>query len=144
MPEPHWSGYVGMVTGIIGAVLGIVSYRKTSAIKSLDLRIELKKDINTIHETINHANELAPKAYNSKLAAFSARGILNSSVRDKWERKHNDLAAQIERINGELPNQDVNLAKYSQTNLEKELVRIHKLQTTLDPIVSELESNLTP
>ncbi|MEW8001007.1 MAG: hypothetical protein AB2795_20895 [Candidatus Thiodiazotropha endolucinida] len=149
MSEPHWTGYVGMVTGCIGAVtgiagaiLGLISYRKTTKIKSLDLRIELKKDINTVHESIKHANELVPKAYNAELAAFSARGILNSSMRENWEKRHNDLSATIERISEELPDQDVILTKFSQAALETELVKIHKLQTELDPVISELESSL--
>lgn len=34
-----------MVTGIAGAIMGYVSYRKSSQIKALDLRIELKRAV---------------------------------------------------------------------------------------------------
>lgn len=52
MLDPSTDSYVGMVTGVIGAVtgvaggiLGYIGYRKTNEIKSLDLRIELKKEL---------------------------------------------------------------------------------------------------
>ncbi len=48
MAEPHWMGYIGMVTGIVGAftgiadaIMGYLSYKKSSSLKSLDLRLEL-------------------------------------------------------------------------------------------------------
>jgi hypothetical protein len=46
MPDPHWTGYVGMISGLSGAVLSVVSYIKSSSIKKLDLRLKLRKEIN--------------------------------------------------------------------------------------------------
>ena len=53
MTEP---GYVGMATGIIGAItgvagmiLGYVSYKHSNTLKSLDLRLELRKAVNDRH-----------------------------------------------------------------------------------------------
>jgi len=52
MAEPHWTAYVGIVTGAIGAVTGIagaimgfIGYRRSTAIKALDLRLDLRKGI---------------------------------------------------------------------------------------------------
>ena len=49
MTDPHWTSYVGMVadivgaiTGISGAIMGYISYRKSNEIESLGLRLELR------------------------------------------------------------------------------------------------------
>jgi len=44
MAAPNWVSYVGMVTGISGAIMGYISYRRSGQIKALDLRLELAKD----------------------------------------------------------------------------------------------------
>ena len=32
MAEPHWTSYVGMVTGAIGAVMGFIAYWRSNKI----------------------------------------------------------------------------------------------------------------
>jgi ribosomal protein L21E len=45
MTDTVWTGYVGMVTGIVGAVIGIAAYLRSNKIKKLDLRLELRKGL---------------------------------------------------------------------------------------------------
>ncbi len=39
-----WAGVIGMITGSAGAMIGILSHRKVSKMKSLDLRLDVKTE----------------------------------------------------------------------------------------------------
>ena len=66
MAEPHWAGYVGMVTGVIGAITGIagaimgyIGYRRSNKLKSLDLRLELRKSISDVLSPVKNEARIA-------------------------------------------------------------------------------------
>ncbi len=84
MSEPDWMGYVGMATGIIGAITGIsgaimgyVSYRRSNSLKSLDLRIELRKAINVAQSNLQQLEKLIEHANKSREAVASATAGLS-------------------------------------------------------------------
>jgi hypothetical protein len=66
MADSNWASYVGMVTGVIGAVMGYISYRRSNEIKSLDLRLEYRKSINDCVSAISKAEKLLPYANKSR------------------------------------------------------------------------------
>ena len=82
MTEPHWTSYVGMATGIIGAITGVsgaimgyVSYRRSNRLKSLDLRLELRKAVNELQSNFSQIEKLIEYANQSRVAVFAARGF---------------------------------------------------------------------
>ena len=63
--ELHWTAYVGVVTGVIdaitgitGAVLGYAGYKRSREMKTLDLRIEVRKTRNKAHVKVVQLIEL--------------------------------------------------------------------------------------
>src|SRR3990172_4173107 len=81
MAEPHWTAYVGMaagilgaITGISGAVMGFVSYRLSRNIKVLDLRLELRKLINEIEVSLARLPGLLDYANQSRQRVAAMTG----------------------------------------------------------------------
>ena len=94
MSEPDWIGYVGMATGIIGAITGIsgaimgyVSYRRSNNLKSLDLRIELRKSVNVAQSSLQQLAKLIEYANRSRQAVASAMGRYQSGMMEKWKQE---------------------------------------------------------
>src|SRR6266850_1567817 len=68
--------YVGAVTGIVGSILGYLGYRQSRQIKSLDLRLELRKSVSDLRATVEELPGLLQRARESRAAINAARGIL--------------------------------------------------------------------
>lgn len=52
MSDPDWLSYAGVITGIAGATMGYISYRRTGKMKTLDLRLELRKAVNDLRSSV--------------------------------------------------------------------------------------------
>jgi hypothetical protein len=80
MTGSDWTGYVGMVTGLIGATMGFIAYRRSNQIKALDLRIQLRKDLTSGHESIATLRDLTNRADRSRRHIQAARGLTGSGA----------------------------------------------------------------
>jgi len=90
MPDPHWTSYVGMATGILGtitgvagAILGYISYRKSKQIKKLDLRIELKRAVTDLNFEYAELIRQMKEGNRSRKAVAAPLGLSNSSMMKK-------------------------------------------------------------
>ena len=131
MADPHWTSYVGMATGIIGALTGMIGYRKASNLKSLDLRLELRKEINSAHSNIKQLDTLINSANGSKIAVFAARGLLRSSMTENWKASVATDENTVQILKNNLPQPEANFQSYSQFELESKLIEIHKINSEI-------------
>jgi len=83
--EPHWTGYVGMVAGVVGAITGIahpvmgyVAYRRSNQIEASDRRLELHKLLNETHVAADGLLHLLSRALASRQSTLSMRGLGHS------------------------------------------------------------------
>ena len=106
MADPHWTSYVGMVTGILGiitgipgAIMGFVSYRRSNTIKALDLRLELRKVINEIEAGLSSLTGLLENANQSrqKVAAATGQAGALQMWNQQFEQDKVSLNEMIER-----------------------------------------------
>ena len=73
------TGVIGTCTGIFDAVMGVIAYRRAGALKSIDLRLELRRlDVDLQHVIAELPIPLG-NAKNSREAINSAKGIFKSS-----------------------------------------------------------------
>jgi hypothetical protein len=85
MAEPHWTSYVGMLTGIVGIGVALFSNWKVNKIKSLDLRIELKKLALNTQSNLEQLEELMELANRSRINMSAALGRTGSGQMVKWK-----------------------------------------------------------
>ena len=141
MAEPHWTSYVGMITGIVGsltgiagAIMGYVSYRKSSQIKVLDLRIEVKRAVTNTIFAFNKLQEQMEKGNNSRKAVAAAIGMFNSGMMKKWKEELEADRETVNEIGKELPDENENYDNFNAKELETKLIELHGIQKKIQKI----------
>jgi hypothetical protein len=146
MSEPHWMAYVGLATGIIGAITGIagavmgwIAYRRSDQIKALDLRLELRKAINTIEQAIGEATELLTEARRSRERITAAIGA--SGAMQVWQEQYQKDQVAVRELTGRAPKAD-KLVDLKPEELEVQLAAVHHFQIELAAIVSRYNASI--
>lgn len=149
MNEPSWliylgavTGVFGTVTGIIGTILGYFSYRKTSKIKSLDLRIELRKEVKNLNFQLKETLELAEKAKDSRKKVASALGTFKSGAMSKWLENLEKDKQNLKKLIEDCPDSNLDYGKLKEKGLENQLVHSHSLNIETDAIKSKYLASL--
>ncbi|HET7650390.1 MAG TPA: hypothetical protein VFL15_06795 [Gammaproteobacteria bacterium] len=139
MQEPYWMGYVGMLTGIIGAITGVagaimgfVSYRTSNNLKSLDLRLDLRKAINNLQSTLSQLDQQIEDAIRSREAVAAATGRFHSGAMQKWKQDTEIDKTTIKRLLQSAPATTNNYDDLTPKDLESTLVEVHRLQVQVD------------
>lgn len=93
MPAPSWTDYVGavagvvgMATGVSGAVMGFVAYRRTNQNKAIDMRIALQKDLTEVRELIGTVRESMASAASSRRNVLAAMGRSFADLKALYDR----------------------------------------------------------
>lgn len=149
MAEPHWTSYVGMATGIIGsftgiagAIMGYVSYKRSNSLKSLDMRLELKKAVNNIQANLSQTGILIEKANESRIAVAAAKGMSGSGAMVKWKQNVQSDKEDLMKLFGSAPKLDEKYEDLPPKDLESELVKVHRLQAQVDELKKKYEAAL--
>src|SRR5258708_7274811 len=119
------TGVVGMCTGIAGAVMGYVRYRRSGKMKALDLRLELRKSTADFRMASKDLLALMEHAKDSRRAVSAATGQSGAFQKwiEDWENDFEDALA----LEGDLPPVDSDYAKAKHGELETRLVEVHTL-----------------
>ena len=124
----HWTNYFAIITGIIGAVTGLISYRRTKRIKLLDMRIQLKKEIATLKADLKQIKPLLQKADTSRRDVAGLTGRISSSFMQNWNseiKKDRQSISQIEsKVDEFLP---INYQHMKEPEMENVLIEIYTL-----------------
>lgn len=75
MAETSWTGVVGMITGVIGSILGGLGYREAKRNRLTDLRLKLRQDVNVLRDKLEHLPALMERAHRSRQRVTAAQGI---------------------------------------------------------------------
>jgi len=138
MPDPSWLPYLGAVTGgvgaftgIAGAIMGFVSYRRSGNIKALDLRLVLRKDQEILRRIVNELPPLIDRAKDSRLRMASARtgGVTSGAIKYWNDEREIDLAT-AKSLQTQLPELDFDYSKLTHSDLESQIVAVHSRQLT--------------
>ncbi len=149
MLEPDLMGYVGMATGIIGAITGIsgaimgyVSYRRSNNLKSLDLRIELRKAINVAHLNLRQLEKLIEYAYKSRERVAAATGKFKSGMMEKWQQEVEADKSAVKQLFQNVPAADNSYDNLTPKALESTLVEVHRFQIHIDELSKKYDAAL--
>src|SRR5690606_29924596 len=106
MADPHWTSYIGMITGISGAIMGFISYRRSNKLKALDLRLELRKSLNDLYLDHENAESLIALANKSRRAVASAAGSFGSGRMQIWDANVRMDTEKLETMKQYFPEKD--------------------------------------
>jgi hypothetical protein len=128
MPDPPaWFTYVTAVTGAVGGVLGILAYRRSLALKKIDLRLRLRKELVDVRADVQELPAFLEYAKRSRKNAWAAKGTVRTGAfqvwKEAWER---DLAAARDLANEVPPDEEHR--RVSARDLESKLVAAYELK----------------
>lgn len=140
-PEPNWTSYVAIVTGIIGALTGIagsimgyIAYRRSNEIKKSDRHLDVHKLRNAVDSAARRLHELLTEALNSRKLVLHARGLLGSEPERRFKGEHMKDLDRAKELSSQIPPEDTNYDSRSQKQLEQELVRLDRIKIEIDKI----------
>ena len=136
------ASYVGMFTGIAGMITGYLGYRASKTVKTMDLRIELKKQVKTLHQSYDDLLELMRRAEQSRYAVSTAIGVFNSGGTEKWRQDIDAEKVRLKEAFKGYPDENADFLDFSQNRLEQELINIHGKQTELASISKKYASSI--
>lgn len=133
MADPHWTSYVGMgsgiigaITGVAGAIMGYISYKKSSQNKALDLRLELKRSVANINSDFKILHGQMIDGDKSRMRVSAAIGTLGSGNMVRWKQELEADQATSKAIEKELPSENLNYDILDPKSLEEKLIETHK------------------
>jgi hypothetical protein len=131
-----------MVTGIFGAVMGFVGYRRSNQIKALDLRLELRKALGDTHESLSTLRPLMDNATGSRRGILAAKSSARSGAMVAFERMVEVDRAALDNIAPTIRSEDADFAAMSAEQLESEIVAIHKIKTSLSALFEKYRGEM--
>ena len=100
-------GMVGALAGLAGGAFSYLIYRRFRHIKTLDLRLELRRQVASVQDTITDLPDLLQASRRSRESVRAARGTLHDADHVGWkEAWARDLAAAID-LSSELLRRDL-------------------------------------
>lgn len=146
---PHWTTYVGIVTGTIGtltgitgAVLGYLGYKRSKEIASLDLRVQVQKARNDCHVAAVQLVDLLEQASASRNAVSAAMGRLNSGGTLHFKEKLKADQIRATELVSKIPKPDVEISQHLPSELEKMLVELHRTQGWIEDMTKFYEREI--
>lgn len=147
--ESHWTSYVALATGIIGAITGIlgslmgyIAYRRSNEIKTSDRRLTLHELRNDAHFAAAKLLDLLPKALMSRRSELNRRGMFRSSVMDHYAEEHARDSKRAAELSQQVPPEDVNYNSMSLKQLEQKVVRLDRIKREIDELVSKYQDSI--
>lgn len=127
MAGTDWLSYIGAATGVTGAILGYVGYRRSVMVRKLDLRLELRKAVNELRSIADALHPLL-KSANQSRTNLSATGYVGGPAsmaawRPAWEVDLERVALLMTLA----PRETADYADMSESEVETTLVEIHAL-----------------
>ena len=126
------TGIIGAITGTAGFVLGLIGYRRADAIKSLDLRIELKKAVADARLDLKELPKFVEQVRQSRLAVASVIGTLQSGAMEVWKDQCKADVKEGQKLAADVLSEDHDYSAMSERELESALVEDPRIALTRD------------
>ncbi|MEX3845515.1 hypothetical protein [Paraburkholderia sp. BR10882] len=126
---------IGAITGIIGAITGGFALWKSYQVKSLDLRLELRKALGEAHHALRSLPELLDYADRSRRAVNAQGGQAGATL--AWELALVADRTAIGNIAAEVRDEDADFAAMSDKQLEVAIVATHNQFLRLEAFVTK-------
>ena len=134
MSVTDWLSILGALTGIAGAVMGFVAFRRSGKFKAIDLRLSLRKAHDTLQADAAALTELLQRAKKSRERMAAATGTFHSGATKGWLTTWETDLAGASQLQADVAAQRNDYLKLSHTGLESELVSAHVLQRKVNAL----------
>ena len=116
--------------------------KKTWSVPDLmDLRLELRRAMNVVEQSVGGVAELLAAANQSRERVSAARGLLNSGAMRIWQEQFQKDQAAVRELTERAP-KATGLEDLKPEHLEAQLAHVHKFQIELNAIVTRYKASI--
>jgi hypothetical protein len=127
-------GITGTLTGVIALFISIKNYLRVSAMKALDLRLELQKSFNNLDVILSGVVGYLDFVHQSHLRVLAATGRNQSGEMKLFEEEFATDKARLRRLLTSQPRREASYEKHMPDALEQLLVSVHAFQVQVADI----------
>jgi hypothetical protein len=121
-------------------MMGFVGYRRSNRLKSLDLRLELRKAVNILHGSLSGLTKLMQQADRSRSDLTAMRG--NTGALAQWKQDLEVDRTAMAKLCESAPQVSRDFHELSVEELESTLVQVHRLQGNVVDLKRKYEASL--
>ncbi len=121
------SGVAGLIFGVAGACLGYLGYRRSTDMKTIDLRLELRRSVVAARALLNEIPATVDKAMASRSSQQAAIGAFRSDAHKLWTNMANADRARLFALRENLPADEEEFDALSPRALECKIIEIEKM-----------------
>jgi hypothetical protein len=122
------TGIIGAVTGTLALIVSIKSYIRVSAMKALDLRLEIGRAFNNLDVLLSGVEDRLDYVRKSHFAVLAAIGMYQSGQKQKFDADFEADKMRLRSLLGTQPKREVDYRGRDPAYLESLLTDIHALQ----------------
>lgn len=136
------SGFVGALTGIGGVILGILAFRRTGQLKTLDLRLQLRRCELILMSDVAGIFEIMESAKKSHMSLGAAQGGYHSGAMQHWLAERDADLAIAKSLREQVVALGTASNTMSQGDLETRLNAVKDLQHKLAKFAGKYNDSL--
>ena len=142
MQIPSWILDPGFIIAVVALLVSFASYRRTNTIKSLDLRLELRRSIVDLRGDLATFSELLIAAEKSRKAVAAATGNLGSGRMKLFIDKIAEERGLALQLHNQLPTSTNNFRSLDTKALEEQIVITHQLRGKVATLIEKYQGSL--
>jgi hypothetical protein len=142
MQIPSWILDPGFIIAVFALLVSFASYRRTNTIKSLDLRLDLRRSVVDLRGDLVTLSELLNTAERSRKAVAVATGNLGSG---RMKLFIDQIAADRKlalQLPNEIPTSGDNFRSLNAKSLEEQIVLTHQLRGKVSTLIEKYQGSL--
>jgi hypothetical protein len=125
---------IGAATGCAALIVSLKSYYRVSAIKALDLRVELGKKLNLLEISLASINDYVDFVRESHMRVLAATGRNGSGEMQLFEQDFAGDRKKLDQLLRSQPKRENNYERFDTSQMEALLLDVHLYQAKLNVI----------
>ncbi|SRR5258706_204003 len=122
------TGVTGAITGIVALIVSVKNYARVSAMKALDLRLELERTFNNLDVVLSGIESYFDFVHQSHIRVLAATGRNQSGEMKLFEEEFANDKARLRTLVASQPRRASSYERAPPADLERMLVSVHALQ----------------
>jgi hypothetical protein len=131
---PEVTGTIGAITGSIALIVSMKSYVLARSVKTLDLRLELRKSYNQLDIALSGIEEFFAHVHQSHNRVAAAIGLRNSGGMVLFEREFTQDRDRLRGLLATQPKRETNFEGISAAELVDQIAAVHAFQSQVDDL----------
>lgn len=130
------TGSIGAITGVIALIVSIKSYARVSAMKALDMRLELNKAFDNLDIVLSGIEGYLDYVHQSHIRVLAATSRLQSGEMKPFEEEFERDKKRLRSLLGTQPRRESSYGSHAPSELETIIASVHAFHVQ----VSELRA----